>query len=292
MWNLTSVRLIGKHATKACCQLSNKNPVIICQSLHNDQYSDEQRRIIDQFRRSQGYNEAFTSLKPNDKMTSFEKVMYNIKPLHFIKDTPWTVENIVHMMAEAKRKVEIQSQGYDELRFETLGYEVGAAHFVVYRKGAVKFYNQDEWIRWSTEAKYSEVAGLPYVNDKSYHIAAIDLDNVKLYYEGLKNFDNLKRLKYLSLENNPLLDDWYLDYISNFTSLEYLSIRNCPGVSHRGLGILYKLANLKTLLVGNDKNKASKEMQLAVLNLLEYNPDLHIDIDPANSKESLASNDN
>ncbi|KAL1446925.1 hypothetical protein WDU94_010448 [Cyamophila willieti] len=267
----------------------------MCQSLaslHSDPYSDEQRRNIDHFRRSRAYNEAFTSLKAEEGTSTYQKFVQNIKPLHFIKDTPWTLENIVYTMANAKRKVEIQSQQYDDLRFETLGYEVGTAHFVVYRKGAVKFYNQEEWIRWTTEAKYSEVAGLPYVKDQSYHIAAIDMDNCRLHYEGLKNFDYLKRLKYLSLENNPLLDDWYLDYISNFTSLEYLSIKNCPGFSYRGLGILYKLSNLKTLLIGNDKKSASKEMQLAVLNLLEFKPDLRIDIDPASSEESVASNDN
>lgn len=95
-------------------------------------------------------------------------------------------------------------------------------------------------------------------------------------------------MKHLAIDNNSLLDDWYLDVISNFWSLEHLSLRNCPRISHRGIANLHKLNNLRTLLIGNDKESPSKEMQLAVLNLLDYMPELYVDIDPTSRADTSA----
>lgn len=250
-----------------------------------DPVNERQRMAVERFRRTREYSEQYTNLKEDLSsawLVKYQKAMSAIKPLNHIGDTPWTLENLLNMAKRTKRSMEISSQRFDDVRYSMLGYDIGAAHFVVYRRGAIKFYGQD-WIRWTTENKYSEVAGLPFRSMEGYTVEAIDMANVDLHYEGLENLKPLKRLKHLNLAGNKLVDDWYLDVISNFSSLESLDLCNCPGVSHRGLSVLYKLDNLKRLCLKRDKEEPSKEMKLAILNLLDFKPNLEIDIDPAQS---------
>lgn len=252
--------------------------------------NERQRKSIERFRQTQEYSEQYTNLKndPSGWLEKYSKAMGAIKPLNHIGDVPWTLDNLKMIIGRTKRNLEIKTQEFDHVRYMTLGYDIGAAHFVVYRRGAVKFYDKD-WIRWTTEAKYSEVEGLPFSHIDGYTVEAIDLTNVDLYYEGLENLKLLNRLKHLNLAGNYLVNDWYLDVISNFNSLESLGLCNCPGVSHRGIATLYKLDNLKCLYLRNEKQKPSGEMNLALLNLLDYKPDLLVDIDPTHGL-SLESN--
>ncbi|KAI5695839.1 hypothetical protein M8J76_005829 [Diaphorina citri] len=254
--------------------------------LDIDPVNEKQKKLIEDFRRSREYNEAYTRMQAKEGKSRYQQMISAIRPMN-VFDTPFTLDNISVYLANTKRKMEIKSQSYNELRIEKLGHDIGAAHFVLFRRGAVKFYGMDKWLRWTTEKKYTDVEGLPGFYKEGYQIEAIDLGNVNVYYEGLKNLEPLKRMTFLSLENNPLVDDWYLDYLSNFPSLEYLNLKNCPLISHRGIAILHKLDRLQTLLLKNDKTTPSNEMKLAVLNLLEYNPGLSIDIDPS-TQESIA----
>lgn len=254
-----------------------------------DPVTEKQRAAIERFRRSRDYTETYTNLTPGDRwLKSYRQAMSAVKPLNFIKDTPWTLENMVAITKRVKRQMEIRNQGYDDIRYSVLGHDIGAAHFIVYRRGAVKFYGQENWIRWTTESKYSEVPGLPFQKLDGYSVEAVDMSNVELHYEGLENFRALHRIKYLSLAGNKHVDDWFLDVISNFSFLETLDLRNCPGITHRGMAVLYKLDHLKSLLMKNEKQEPSDEMKLAVLNLLDFRPDLQVDIDPTETEQSHA----
>lgn len=98
-----------------------------------DPVTEKQRNAIEEFRRSRQYSEKYSGLAPKEEQSNFQKMIDSIKPLNFIKDTEWTIENLGHIMKNMKRSTEIQNQTFDPLRYEVLGYEIGAAHFVVYR---------------------------------------------------------------------------------------------------------------------------------------------------------------
>jgi len=150
-----------------------------------------------------------------------------------------------------KEKIEKlkHDQQFNEERLMALGCDLAAAHFVVYRGGAVKFVGNDQWIRDSkTKSDYDD--DLPNQYDPNYAVEAIDLSNTKIVYEGLKNIENLMSLKWLSFANCVYFNDWCLDRVSgeHRNDLEYLDI-SFTRVTHRGLHALYRFHKLKTLKV-------------------------------------------
>lgn len=86
----------------------------------------------------------------------------------------------------------------------------------------------------------------------------------------------MEKLKWLSLESCPRIDDWCLDRISGefCDSLEYLDIRNCPLVTEKGIASLSKMKKLKTLLVGG--HPEAKNLELVCLMLEDVMPELTI----------------
>jgi len=83
-----------------------------------------------------------------------------------------------------------------------LGRDLGAAHFIVARKGKVRFMGQDDWITdYRKDAKpgvddldlpvmRTDLCTMPVKYDPNYRIQAIDASGVALRYEGLANFGN------------------------------------------------------------------------------------------------------
>ncbi|KAJ8983762.1 hypothetical protein NQ317_006094 [Molorchus minor] len=179
-------------------------------------------------------------------------------------------------LEKKKYEREAQMQSYIPERHQMLGNELAAAHFIVYRGGAVKFFNEDIWIKADDNKEYS----LPSQYEPDKHLQAIDCTDMNLYYEGLINLDGLKQLEWLSLNGCEKMDDWCMDKISNIFShsLIYLDIRNCPNISEKGIGALYKLRNLKILYM--DDFLRSTTYELTCLLLQEVNPDLEIMSDP------------
>ncbi|KAK4873432.1 hypothetical protein RN001_015461 [Aquatica leii] len=173
------------------------------------------------------------------------------------------------------RKMERQNmlmQQYIPERNQTLGDELAAAHFIVYRGGAVKFFDDDKWIK-ANELKQYE---LPVHYDSEKILQAIDCSGMNLYYEGLANLRNLKKLEWLSLSSCANMDDWAMDTISNIfsDSLIYLDIRYCPRITVRGLGALHTLKELKILYV--DEMLSYKSFELTCLMLQDILPNLDI----------------
>lgn len=146
----------------------------------------------------------------------------------------------------------IFNQKFIEERLNILGCDLAAAHFVVYRGGAVKFYNQTEWIRDDAKKNKEYDDKLPNTYKPEYVLEAVDFSGTQILYEGLKNIDNLKKLKWLSFEGCGFFDNWCLDRVTgeHWENLEYLNISH-TNITWHALNSLYRLTNLKTLKIEN-----------------------------------------
>lgn len=200
----------------------------------------------------------------------------NTKLLKFLQ-SPIDVSpaGIKKWWAKKQETKTILMQHYIPERNQTLGNELAAAHFVVFRGGAVKFYTEDKWIKADEWNQYS----LPVHYEAEKVLQAIDCSDMDLYYEGLINLQKLQKVEWLSLNGCEHIDDWCIDRISNIFSdtLLYLDIRNCPGISYRGLGALYKLENLKILNVDEVLPYNAFEMTCLLLQDLNLSLDIRTD---------------
>lgn len=144
---------------------------------------------------------------------------------------------------------------------KSLGPDLAATYFVINGGGKVRFAGHPRWI--SNEDK--EKSMLPQRFAKS-QIEAVDLSGTPITYEGLKNFENVKCLKWLSLRNCPQIDDWCLDMLSLVCHqhLEHLDLSSCRGITDRGIPALHRLRNLKTLVMEDLGQLEHKEL-IAIL---------------------------
>ncbi|XP_014291836.1 distal membrane-arm assembly complex protein 2 [Halyomorpha halys] len=174
-------------------------------------------------------------------------------------------QQIDEIKDNAKRKFEIFKQRYIEERHNILGFDLAAAHFIVYRGGKVKFRNEENWIEMKEDEKVCNDLVTTY--DPNLFLECIDLSNTKIRYEGLVNLSNLRKLKWLSLRNCQHVDDWFLDKISGeyAETLEYLDISDCFNVTDNGLNGFYRFQNLKKLLVHNIVRNISFEFRCFLL---------------------------
>ncbi|KAF2900179.1 hypothetical protein ILUMI_06011 [Ignelater luminosus] len=203
------------------------------------------------------------SEESNTSMMKFLQTPINLSPAAIKK---W--------WAKKQEFKDIWMQQYIPERNETLGNELAAAHFVVHRDGAVKFFGEDRWIKKNEYNQYS----LPKHYQADKVLQAIDCSRMNLYYEGLVNLRNLHQLEWFSINGCQHMDDWCMDRISNIfsESLLYLDVRDCPKITERGIGALYKMKKLKILYV--DDILCSSAFELTCLMLQDINPDLDIRI--------------
>ena len=172
-------------------------------------------------------------------------------------------------------------QSFVKQRHEVLGCELAAAHFLIYRDGKVKFLGKEGWVQKDEHGKYE----LPNVYHASWQITHLDASMLDLYYEGLENFVKLCNVKWASFKGNNHFDDWCMDYVSaNLPNIETLDVSECPKLTERGLEAVYKMYNLKKLIV-TDWNK-QPSFELTCIMLEDCNPELNIEIkEPQNKKE-------
>lgn len=161
-----------------------------------------------------------------------------------------------------KERIERHMQQYVPERHEILGPDLAAAHFLLYRGGAVKFVSGKNWIR----ANKDDEIDLPKKNHPAYKVEALRCDDMNLYYEGLENLRCLQHLKFLSYRNVKTFDDWYIDRVSGsqYPVLEVLDISGTKCTS-RGLWCLYRIPTLKLLIVDNPKESVEYELTCALL---------------------------
>lgn len=172
---------------------------------------------------------------------------------------------------QRKERTERFLQQYVNERHETLGNELAAAHFIIFRGGSVKFCHEREWKKADKEGEYN----LPTKFHAAWKVEAIKCDNMILYYEGLENIRCLPNLKFLSFRNVKTFDDWCLDRVSGseFVRLEVLDLSG-TNITANGLQCLYRIPSLKLLIV--DDPKVSVEFEFACALLEETIPKLKI----------------
>lgn len=170
-----------------------------------------------------------------------------------------------------KEKQERHMQQFIPERHEILGSDLAAAHFILHRGGAVKFLNSQNWMKANENGEFK----LPSTYNPKFKVEALKCDNMKLYYEGLENIRWLQELKFISFRNIKTFDDWCLDRVSGSQcfKLEILDISGTSCTS-RGLSCLYRLSNLKLLIV--DDPKISLEYELTYSMLEECLPNLQV----------------
>lgn len=155
----------------------------------------------------------------------------------------------------------IEKRQYEQ--YLKLGPDVAAANFVIEFGGKVRFKGHDEWL---DRTKKKEVSELPKDYDESYILEELDLNKYPLRYEHLHFIFNLYYLKTLSVKGCKTIDDWALDKMSaEFPSLEYLDVSECENVTERGIEALYRMPNLKKLIVTNYHGSAAFDLTCFML---------------------------
>jgi len=170
-----------------------------------------------------------------------------------------------------KTRVRAGDQSYNVERHQVLGPNLAAAHFIVYRGGAVRFHGHKQWIRSNEDDEYN----LPdrYISDMI--LEGLDASNTELTYIGFDNLVKLDGLRWLSLRNCLYIDDFCLDRLGMFSeSLEYLDISQCPQVTERGVSVLHRLRKLKVLKM--EDMSGAKHLELVCILLEDALPDLQI----------------
>jgi len=182
----------------------------------------------------------------------------------------------VHFQEEMKRKSHnhlIASQLFLRDRLTTLGPDLAAAHFLCHRNCKVRFKGHTHW----TELEPDGTLKIPALYVAGWYLEAIEASTADLVYEGFQNFRNLEHLKYLDLSYCNYLDEWCMDRITGefHDTLEYLNISGCRGINWNGLECIWRLRNLKTLVI-KDMDHV-QDLTLICLMLLEVLPNLKIE---------------
>lgn len=162
-------------------------------------------------------------------------------------------------------------QQYIPERHQILGNDLATAHFIVHRKGKVRFVGETKWVQMDEDDDYK----LPDRYVHGLFIEAIDCEGMNLFYEGLENFRRLRNLKKASFKGIKNFGDWCLDRVSGseFENLEELDLSG-TNVTHLGLQALYRIPTLKRLIIDNPYRNT--EWQLTVAMLQEIMPELEI----------------
>jgi len=161
---------------------------------------------------------------------------------------------------------EITTQSFNEKRNAVLGGDLSAAHFILARKGKIRFKGHKDWISTyrrdivtgkededDLPAMSFDLCTVPTKYDPRFRLEAIDAANMTIIYEGLANLENLDYVKWLSFRGCPLIDDWCLDKVFRMFShkLEYLDISGCANVTGRSIGAARRCSKLETLVVSD-----------------------------------------
>lgn len=134
-----------------------------------------------------------------------------------------------------------------------------------------RFTRSTEWIKKNKHDEYN----LPRLYDPDYLVDAIKCDNMELCFEGLENVRRLSHLKYFSLRNCEMFDDWCMDRLcgNQFEKIEILDVSGTK-ITANALIAVPKLRSLKAIVL--DLTDRSIEFQLACSLLEEVMPDLKI----------------
>ncbi|XP_076183299.1 distal membrane arm assembly component 2 [Ptiloglossa arizonensis] len=145
---------------------------------------------------------------------------------------------------------------------QRLGSDMASALFILKHKGRVKFKNSEDWI----EKIMKNDSNLPTTYDVQFVLEAIDLKGYPLEFDNINNICNLYNLKWLSLKGCDTVNDWFMDKLAaEYPMLEYFDVSECINLTERGLEALYKMANLKKLIVTNHHNSVAFDLTCFLL---------------------------
>jgi len=182
----------------------------------------------------------------------------------------------VHFREEMKKRTHnhlVVSQLFLRTRLQALGPDLAAAHFLCNRNCRVRFKGHTHW----TELEPNGELKIPALYVPGWYLEAIEASTADLVYEGFQNFRNLDHLKWLDLSYCQHMDEWCMDRITGefHDTLEYLNISGCRGINWNGLECIWRLRNLKTLVI-KDMDHV-QDLTLICLMLLEVLPNLKIE---------------
>lgn len=265
------MRIISKKFTECACS-RNKLIVNSARTFYNDR--DFVRYIADKMqdrytkrllKQYENLSVSETQLDTDDSFAWFSR--------EAPKEHKFTLFGLKPWLNYHQKQQRILDQCFQSEKVSDLGTEIAAADFVLQRGGKVQFKNMDNWIKLNPDGS----SGLPDTYDPTYRIVSIDFSGFPLEYEGLDNIACLVELRWLSLRGSETIDDWCLDKLSGeYPMLEYLDISDCKNVSERGLEALYRMPNLKKLIVTNHYNSAAFELTCFLLE--DVNPYLNCEI--------------
>ncbi|RWS02554.1 atp synthase subunit s-like protein [Dinothrombium tinctorium] len=165
-----------------------------------------------------------------------------------------------------------QSQLFIPERHGILGPDLAVAHFLLHRKGKVKFKGDPEW--------HTDYKKLPIKFEKDYHVSAIDAQNTGLLYEGVDNLTNLKHLEELNVAHNKDLDDWFCDKISRLfrhsQALRKLDLTGCKRISENGIIALFFIPSLREIIISGTKAAEYDQLELLTILFNDVNPECSI----------------
>lgn len=198
--------------------------------------------------------------KPGDDPEKPKKFVWF--PTAAPKETDLAFGNILKWFKHNKDEYIKLTQSFNPMRHEILGADLATAHFIIHRGGRVRFRGNTYWTEQNKKGSYE----LPNNYNPRYILEAVDVNRFDLHYEGLSNLCGLIKLKWLSLKDCKNIDDWGLDKISaEFPELEYLDISGCEKITERGLESLYRMINLKKLIVTNYNKSVAFELSCFML---------------------------
>ncbi|XP_075160958.1 distal membrane arm assembly component 2 [Haematobia irritans] len=191
----------------------------------------------------------------NNEQTS-DFILLMQKPLE-LNPKKW-----LEMWEKKKEKEERHMQKFLSDRHEILGPDLATAHFLLHRGGSVKFVNAQQWMKADGDGNFK----LPSRYEANFKLEAIRCDNMRLFYEGLENIRWLQHLKFASFHNVPTFDDWCLDRFSG-SQCDKLEVLDISGTkcTARGLSCLYRLNNLKLLIVNDPQESLEYELSCSML---------------------------
>lgn len=182
--------------------------------------------------------------------------------------------NLKEWWAQKKKEYRLFAQKKYYERYLMLGTDLATAYFVVKYGGRVKLKGHSDWIE---SLKKGDISQLPTDYDPDFILEAVDLRGYPIEFDNLNNILNLHHLKWLSLRGCETINDWALDKLSTrYPTLEYFDISECINVSERGLEALYRMPNLKKLVVTNYYNSVALELTCFMLE--DINPCLRCEI--------------
>ncbi|XP_003698283.2 distal membrane-arm assembly complex protein 2 [Apis florea] len=159
------------------------------------------------------------------------------------------------------------------------GPDLAAALFIVQMGGKVRFKNHNEWINKTQKDELSKLNKY----GANYILEELDLNGYPIRYQHLHFIFNLYYLKSLSFRGCKSINDWCLDKLSaEYPMLEKLDISECENVTERGIEALYRMPNLKTLIVTNFHGSAAFDLTCFMLE--DINPHLTCQIQQSKYK--------